>query len=219
MYVIVVGGEGIGEHLAKLLVRDGVNVVILERDKAVCDKLAKTTDALVVNGDGDDADILREAGVDRADVLVSVTRDDSLNLMSSMLAKDRGVKTIVSVVNDAKHISIFEKAGVTTAISPDIATARYLADVVKRPDISTLYFLGGGRSEMFEVVVPPESKIAGMKLKEIDFPEESLVVAIYRDEELLIPKAETLLKIGDKVTVFASLEVQKQVKAKLTGTE
>lgn len=217
MYVIIVGGEGIGEHLSKLLVKNGINVVIIEKNDKICDKLAKNVDALIINGDGDDLSILKDAGIEKADVLAAVTTDDSVNLMAAMLAKSQGVSNIIAVANEPKHLAVFESMGINTAISPHISTARYLASIIEKPNIATLYFVGEGRAEMFEVIIPAESRIAGKKLKEIKFPEESLIVAIYREGELIIPTADTIIELGDKVTVFASLKSQKAVKELLLG--
>lgn len=113
MYLIVVGAGGIGSAIIDLAVRDRHNVAVIERDPKRAEAIIRRYDVLVFNADAASADVLREAGAERADALIATTHDDATNLMVIAAAGDLGVPTIVSVVNNPEHTDLFRRLGAT----------------------------------------------------------------------------------------------------------
>ncbi|MGQ3412326.1 potassium channel family protein [Natrinema sp. LN54] len=206
MYIIVVGAGRTGSKVIELATRDDHEVVVIERDHEIAEAVSATYDCMVINADAAAKEILLEAGVEEADALISTTENDSVNLMISMLGKQYGVETLVSSINDPQHMDLFGDLGVNIVESPHELNGQYLYRAVQRPAIQDFMEIGGG-AEIFELTVEADAPIAGLSLIDADsdghLPEETVIVAIVRDGDLLIPRGESDIRAGDTVTVFA----------------
>jgi len=206
MYIIVVGAGRTGSTVIDLATQDDHEVVVIERDQKLAEEVSATYDCKVINADAASKDVLLEAGIEEADALISTTETDSVNLMISMLGKQYGVETLVSSINDPQHMDLFGDLGVNIVESPHRLNGQFLYRAVQRPEIEDFMDIAGG-AEIFEVDVEDGAPITGLSLSEADIrdllPEETIIVAIVRDDELLIPRGETDIRGGDVVTVFA----------------
>jgi len=201
MYVVIVGGGQTGSRLAKRLADRGNNVVVVEKDEKRAHELAAELDVLVISGNGADIDVLKDAGVDKADVLVALTQADEVNLMACELAKKMGVSRVISRVNDEKHVKMFEELGVDVAIGIISAAVMLFEKAVSGPGVSGLLGIGGGKGEVVEVTVKANSKAVGKKIKDIRIPKGVTLAMITRGDELIPPRGETEIWAGDLVTV------------------
>lgn len=131
MYVLIVGGGRVGLTLASSLSQDGYDVALIENDPKVCKVVTEEIDAMVICGSGTSMKTLKDANIADVDVFVAATGSDEANLMACILAKDYNPK-IVARVSDTAHKDIFRKAGVDCVISPEIAAAKYIENVVKK---------------------------------------------------------------------------------------
>ncbi|MDY6965157.1 MAG: TrkA family potassium uptake protein [Halobacteriota archaeon] len=213
MYIIVVGLGGIGRNLVYLATEERHNVVIIDKDAERCRDIAGKYDVITFVGDATTKSLLEEAGADRADSLITTTSDDATNLMTVLVAKDLGIKNIVSVVNDQDHADMFKRAGVNIQENPDLAVAQQLFWAMERPkNIKDVIRIGDGKAEIFEVAVTNISPVAGKSLSQLSLQGEGLVVAIDRGDKILVPKGDTRILPGDKITIFAqSKYVEKMV--------
>lgn len=209
MYIIIVGASRIGIALAKELIKDRHNVVIVEQDEDKAKRIAETLDAMVVNGSGTDADVLEEAGAKKADVIVAATSNDAVNLMVCELGSMLGIKRRFALYTNPKHEKIFRKVGVEEIINPSDVISRYLKDLIVMPGISILSSIKD--VEIIELTISEDSDVADTEIKEIGMPEGSTIAAIYRNGELIIPKGSTVLKVGDRLTILAKKDVVKEV--------
>ena len=201
MYVVIVGGGQTGSRLAKRLADRGNNVVVVEKDEKRAHELAAELDVLAIAGNGADIDVLKDAGVDKADVLVALTQADEVNLMACELAKKMGVSRVISRVNDEKHVKMFEELGVDVAIGIISAAVMLFEKAVSGPGVSGLLGIGGGKGEVVEVTVKANSKAVGKKIKDIRVPKGVTLAMITRGDELIPPRGETEIWAGDLVTV------------------
>jgi len=201
MYVVIVGGGQTGSRLAKRLADRGNNVVVVEKDEKRAHELAAELDVLVIADNGADIDVLKDAGVDKADVLVALTQADEVNLMACELAKKMGVSRVISRVNDEKHVKMFEELGVDVAIGIISAAVMLFEKAVSGPGVSGLLGIGGGKGEVVEVTVKANSKAVGKKIKDIRIPKGVTLAMITRGDELIPPRGETEIWAGDLVTV------------------
>lgn len=124
--------------------------------------------------------------------------------MTVLVASDLGVKNIVSVVNDQDHTDMFKRAGVNVQENPDLAVAQQLYWAMQRPrNIKDVIRIGDGKAEIFEVAVTNMSAVVGKELSQLSLQGEGLVVAIERGDKIIVPKGDTKILAGDKVTIFA----------------
>ncbi len=201
MYVIIAGGGRTGSRLARRLAERGNNVVVIEKDERRAHELAAGLDVLVIHGNGADVDSLKDAGVDKADVLVALTPFDEVNLMSCELAKKMGVPRVIARVNEEKHARMFEEMGVDAAVSLVSAATVLFEKAVSGPGVYGLLDIGEGKGEVVEITVGRDSKAVGRMVKDIDIPKDCVLAMICRGGELVIPRGDTEIWSGDLVTV------------------
>ncbi len=217
MYIIIVGGGQTGSKLAKRLADRGNNVVVIEKDERRAHELAAELDVLVVHGNGADIDVLKDAGVDRADVLVALTQADEVNLMACELAKKMGVPRVIARVNDEKHARMFEELGVDIAVSLISAAVMLFEKAVSGPGVYGLLGIGGGKGEVVEVTVGPNSKAVGQRIKDINVPKGCTLAMITRGDDLIPPRGETEILAGDLVTVVGKPDAVLKITRYLRG--
>lgn len=220
MYIIVVGAGRTGSKVIELATKDDNEVVVIERDQELAEEVSATYDCMVINADAASKEIMLEAGVQEADALISTTENDSVNLMISMLGKQYGVETLVSSINDPEHMELFGDLGVNIVESPHELNGQHLYRAVQRPAIRDFMEIGGG-GEIFELTVEEGAPIAGLSLIDADseglLPQETIIVAIVRDDDLHIPRGESDIQAGDTVTIFAKNGASDNITDAFTG--
>lgn len=201
MYILIVGAGGIGQKLTDIALKNKDDVVVIEKDKEKCDEFSKKYDAVIINADATNKETLESAEINRADAVVT-TADDATNLLVISIAKNIGVRSLVSVVNSEENRPMFIEKGANTVGNPNTLMANYMYRAVKRPMIKDFMSLGG-HAEIFKIVLPEQSKIVGKKLKDINLPKRVSIIAIERNSDIIIPIPDTSLSVGDSVTVLA----------------
>jgi len=195
MKIIIIGGGENGLTLANLL-GEKYEATIIESDEKRAKDIASKTSALVVQGEGTDLSLLKEAGVEEADAIIVATRDDKTNLMVCEIAKSEKIKKIISLVNVPKNEELFTKLGVNKIVSV-IGTN---VTAIKRMlyaygDERIIAQLGQGEVQLIEETIAKGSRL-------IDRPakiKNAVIATIYRSGEIIIPKEDTILKEGDVV--------------------
>ena len=209
MYVIIVGAGDIGTPLIDIATRSGNEVVVIERDAERANRAADRFDCLVLEADATTNATLEDAGIEQADAVVSTTDRDATNIMVCLLAKEYGVPSILSVVHNPEHMSLFEQIGVNTIENPQQLIAEYLYRAVARPAIVD-YMRIGEQAEVFEISVTENAPIAGKTLTEAGeediLSEDTLIVAIEREGEdkPLTPRGNIRIKPHDLLTVYSA---------------
>lgn len=204
---IVVGGGSIGLLAAQSLADLRVDVRLVERDQERCRELSELiTRGEVLHGDGTDVMVLREAGIEDIDLFVAAAGQDELNLVLGTLAGELGAKKKVVLVKRREFQPIVERLGIDVAISPRIKTAEAIMRYIRRRKFTNLALVGENKTEILDGVVTSASKVAGVPLKELDLPRETLVGAILRNDEVVIPRGDTVLEPADHVVVVAAAD-------------
>ena len=206
MYVIIIGAGRTGSTVIDLATQDDHEVVVIERDTELAEEVSATYDCLVINANAASKDVLLEAGIEETDALISTTENDSVNLMVTMFGKQYGVETLVSSINDPADMELFEDLGISIVESPHQLNGQYLYRAVQHPAIQEFMPIAGD-AEIFEATVAEGAPVDGLSLIEADredlLPEETIIVAILRGDDLLIPQGETNIQADDIVTIFA----------------
>lgn len=211
MNILIIGGGKIGYTLTKELSLQKQDVVVVEKEKDLADKIAQDLNAKVINGSATDRQILEEAGIKKADVIVITTEQDEVNLMIVLLAKEMGCHRIIARTNNADFKSLFLHSGANRVISPEHSVAEQLNAVITQPDIYDLAVLHED-VDLYQFEIDQKSELVSKAYHENLTPKDSLIIALRRATEFLIPNSETVFKAADKVIVIAKKEVIEKVK-------
>ena len=210
MYVVIIGCGGTGSALAKHLVSEDHEIVIVDKDEDRAKVLAESMDALVIHGDGSDPEILRDAGIDRADAVVILTRDDNTNLTICQIVKKFDIKRIVARVNDPSKQDLYIGLEITAAISPIAAVVSYFKNAITQDSGRSIVSIAKGNAEILELKVRNE-KLDGRKIKDVSLPDGAMIGLICRNGEVMIGSRDEILRLNYLVIVLTKTEVAKDV--------
>jgi trk system potassium uptake protein TrkA len=206
MHIIIIGSGRTGKHVIEAAVKDQHDVFVIEKDKAAAEWAASHFDCIVINADATSIEALKEVKAEKADAIVVTTNDDAVNSLVILLAKQLGVKQLVSSVNNEEHLPVFEQLGTDTVESPYRLNGKYLYRAVQGPNVKEFLDLGDG-FEILELKVELGSKISNSSLKELNerkiLPKDSLIVIIKRNNEIIIPDGEVYIRENDVVVVLS----------------
>lgn len=221
MYMIVVGGGKVGYYLAKELVEEGHEVLVIELEAAKCERIAEELGDIVLRGDGCEAATMEIAGFGRADMVLAVTGDDEDNLVSCQVAKHKfDVPRTIARINNPKNEDIFRKLGIDTTISATAAVLAQIEQELPTHALIPLLKLRGGGLEMVEVKVPTNSAIVGKKVVDILLPQQALIVLTVDKEGVpRIPTGDTVIHADDEVVAVTRLEHEDALRAILTEAD
>jgi trk system potassium uptake protein TrkA len=219
VYYIIVGGGKIGYYLAKELLEDQHEVLIIEQDAEKCAQIADDLGEVVMLGDGCEAATLERAGMARADMVIALTGDDEDNLVACQVAKHKfDVPHTVARINNPKNESIFKKLGIDATISSTSVILAHIEQELPSHPLIPLMTLKGGL-EIVEVKIPPEAQVVGRPIKGILLPQQSLITLIVgSDGQARLPTGDTIIQAGDEVVAVTMLENEEGLRSALTGT-
>ncbi len=218
MYVIIVGGGNVGYYLAKTLLQQDHEVLVMEKDRKTADALAEDLGEIVVYGDGCEVRTLNEAGMGRANVVVAVTGDDEDNLVVCQMAKRRfGVERTIARVNDPKNEDLLRELGIDHTVSSTRIIFNLLEQQIETDQIIPLKALKEGEIEVVEAEITAGSPVAGQKIGQIDLPSNTLIISVIREEQAKIPHADMKLRVGDSVIATIKAAREKELRAVFTG--
>ena len=218
MYIMIVGAGKIGYFLAKMLCVHKHTVSIVDKDRAVCEEIAKQLEALVISGDGCDPRILEEAGIARADVVAAVTGDDEDNLIICQLAKEKfGVQRTVGRVNNPDNEHTFSELGIDVPVDSTKIIAKIIEEEVSFSDFVNLMSFKRGKLAIVRVDLPADSPVINKQVQDIQLPQDSVLVSIVRQDEVIVPKGNTMLKPGDDIIALTLIGNEPQLLNLLVG--
>jgi trk system potassium uptake protein TrkA len=218
MYIVIVGGGKVGYFLAKRLLQSKHAVSLVEKDKSACEEIARELDVVVIKGDGCDPQVLEEAGAARADVVAAVTGDDEDNIIVCQLAKERfGVQRTVGRVNNPYNEHTFSELGVDVPMDSTKIIAKIIEEEVSFSDFVSLLSFKQGKVAIVRMDLPKDSPVIDRQVKDIQWPENSVLLTILRREDVIIPKGNTVLKAGDDVIALTTVGNESQLSNLLAG--
>jgi trk system potassium uptake protein TrkA len=216
--VTIIGGGDVGLRLAERLdTVSSISLRIIERDQSRGEILAaRLHRALVLHGNGTDLALLESEDIGRSDVMVSVIDNDEKNLLASLLGRQLGVKRIITRVSEPANLRLFERVGVDVAISARGAAIAAVLHEVEGGPASLLAVLEQGEGRILELEVPP--RFVGRALKDLNPPRDSIVGAILRTRQAIVPRGADRLEGGDRLIVFSTRAAADEVRTFFTGT-
>ncbi len=204
--LVVVGGGNVGLAVAQSLEKSvkRIRTKVIEKSRVCAERAAESLErTIVLNGDGLDAGLLAEAGIARADAMLSITDDDKTNMLACVRAKAEGCPYVIALVNDPTLVPLMGPLGIDAYINPRATTVSSILRHIRHGRVRAVYSIGDAEAEVIEAEVLSTSPLAGSRISDIEFPEGALVGAIRKGEEVIRPLSNTRIDEGDVVAIFA----------------
>jgi trk system potassium uptake protein TrkA len=210
-YVVMGAGE-VGFHLARSLSLEGHRVTVIELDPAKQERVAEESDAMVVPGNGAHVDVLEAANVASCDLFVAVSSSDEANLAASLLARQQGAARSVVRVKAAEeviaHRRVYEDAfSADLLLSTELLTTTQVLNQIRGHNTMAVEYLADGKVQLRKVHLEEGSPLTQNPLRDVELPEDSLVVAYFRGDELIIPSGDDRAQAGDDALILGTTEV------------
>jgi trk system potassium uptake protein TrkA len=220
MYIIVVGGGKVGYYLAKGLLEEGHEILVLEKDADRTTFICNDLGSVCLRGDGCEVTTLADAGAGRADMFIAVTGDDEDNLVSCQAAKHKfNVPRTVARINNPKNEAIFKKLGIDVTISSTNIILENIAEEVPTHPITHLLDIKEQGLEIVEIKIPPHSPTIGQKVKELKLPRQSFLSLIIRNQQKpFSPDDDTVLEAEDQIVAVTTPEAEEALGNALRGS-
>ncbi|MBV9547400.1 MAG: TrkA family potassium uptake protein [Chloroflexi bacterium] len=203
MYAIVAGGGKVGFFLARELIEQGHEVLIIENNSERAEFIANELGNVVLRGNADEASTLADAGAERADVVIAVTGDDPRNLVLLQVAKRRfGTRRTIARINDPRNETLFRMLGIDATVNATQMMLSVLEQEIPQANLVPLLRLRNTDVEVVEAVVDARSGVTGTSLREVDLPPESTIAVVIRDGSPFFPNGGTVLQPGDEVVAL-----------------
>ena len=199
-----------GLALASLLISDGHDVTLIESDQNLCNIASSELDAMVICGNGTNNKVLEDANIGDADVFVAATGNDEVNLLASILVREYKIPKIIARVSDTTNSGAFKKIGIDSVVSPELTTASYVEKLIIRPKIADLVVMGKGDAELLDIKLENEKSI-GKTIGDVSPDDNFLIVAVYENDNLIIPKPEMVLKKDMKISILVKTKYAQKV--------
>jgi trk system potassium uptake protein TrkA len=208
MRTVIIGAGEVGLNTARLLSHEGHSVVLVEKDERLVEKATEELDALVIAGNGANPKLLREAGINRTDLLIAASSSDEVNIIACLTAKAQGVARTVARIHNPDYYEVGDPfaedmLGIDFIIHTEQMAAHEIKEALLVPGAINIDSFAGDAIEVAEVILAKGSDAVGRALKEVELPNNSLIVGVVRGEEALVPKGETVLHERDHVLLIS----------------
>lgn len=200
--VMILGGSRIGKKTAFDLSSNNFNIKLIETNKNRAFELAdEIPKALVIHGDGRNVELLKEENVQDMDAFIAVSGDSETNIMTCLVAKSKGVKRTIALVENMDYFQLSHSIGIDTLINKKLLAANNIFRHIRKGDVVAMTKLNNMNAELLEFIVKPTSKVCNKKIKEIDFPRSAIIGGIVRNKEGVIALGDFKILAGDRVVV------------------
>ncbi len=200
--VMILGGSNIGRKTAKDLCQSRFNVKLIEHSKEKAFEIADDIPScLVINGDGRNVELLQEESITEMDAFISVTGNSETNIMSCLVAKSKGVKKTIALVENMDYFQLSHSIGIDTLINKKLLAANHIFRHVRQGEVVAMTRLNNMNAELLEFIVAPTSAVCDQKIKDIDFPRSAIIGGVIRNGEGLIALGEFEIRSGDRIVV------------------
>ncbi|MEL6201438.1 MAG: Trk system potassium transporter TrkA [Pseudomonadota bacterium] len=212
--IVIAGGGNIGSYVAERLEetagRTNVKIIESNLDRAMdnADRLRRT---IVLHGSALDQQILHEADIQDAELMVSLTNDDQVNILSAVMADRLGCEATMALINDSGYQSFTSTLGINALINPRAVTISRILQHMRRGRIMQVFSVQKGLAEVLEAGALETSPLVGVPLRDLDLPDDLRIGAVYRSGEVFKPDGQFQIKARDRVVIFAKTEAVKKV--------
>ena len=208
---MIIGGGKAAYYLASRLLHMGISVKIIERDRKRCEELSVLLPkAIIINGDGTDAELLKEEGIDSIESFVPLTGMDEENIMLTLHARQLSDAKVITKINRLAFKNVIAELNLGSVIYPRLITSESIIAYVRAKkasidsNIETLYHLFDGRVEAIEFSIDETSKVTDIPLMELKLKQQVLVAFINRNGRIILPSGQDCIRVGDTVMIVTT---------------
>lgn len=200
--VMILGGSKIGHKTSRDLCDHKFRVKLIEHDKDKAFDLADDLpNALIINGDGRNVELLEEENISDMDAFIAVTGNSETNIMSCLVAKSKGVHKTIALVENMDYYQLSHSIGIDTLINKKLLAANNIFRFIRKGEVVAMTKLNNMNAELLEFVVKPTSEVSDNIIRDLDFPRSAIIAGVIRGEEGITPLGDFYIQAGDKVVV------------------
>lgn len=200
--VMILGGSKVGFKTARDLCAKKFNVKLIEKNKEKAFEIAdELPNALVINGDGSNVELLDEESIESMDAFIAVTGNSETNIMSCLVAKSKHIKKTIALVENIDYFQLSHSIGIDTLINKKLLAANNIFRYIRKGEVVALTRLNNLNAEILEFIVKPTSIVNGKIIRELDFPRSATIGGVVRDGEGIIALGDFKIIEGDRVVV------------------
>lgn len=200
--VMILGGSKVGYKTARDLCNNKFNVKLIEKNKEKAFDLADDLpNALVINGDGRNAELLDEESLESMDAFIAVTGNSETNIMSCLLAKSKHIKKTIALVENMDYFQLSHSIGIDTLINKKLLAANNIFRHIRRGEVVAMMRLNNLNAEILEFIVKKDSRVTGAVIRDLNFPKAATIGGVVRDGEGIIALGGFEIRAGDRVVV------------------
>lgn len=216
--IMIYGGGRIVVYLARILLKTGIEVTIIDENRARCERLCELVPhAHIVCGDGTKRDVMLEEGILEADAYIALTNDDGNNIITSIYAKHCDVGIVISKTEHVHFADLMEVSIIDKIITPKVLAARQIVGYVRAinnslsQEIESIYYLEDGQLEALEFKIKNDSDVVGVPLMELNIRKDIKIAAIIRNSTTMVPTGSSIIEKGDAVVIIAQTDEIKKL--------
>lgn len=216
MKSIIVGGGKIGYYLLKTLKERNRQVTLIERDRDTCGEIAEDIDADIIYGDGTDMEVLKEAGIEEAEIVAAVTGTDEENLVICQIAKASfNINKTIARINNPKNIPLFKALGVDKAVCSTEVIANLIEWEFEKDSLKIMQTFERGAIILVEIIIEDDSPWRNSEIKALNLPDECVIVSIVRNNKVIYPRGSTQILKDDRVLAVTNVHVMSELKKRI----
>lgn len=220
MRIIVVGAGDIGMPIIRYLSARGHLLTVIEKDEKRCKEIAEHSDAAIFNGNGADPEIWKSIEAEKADVLLTLTNDDEINLKTCQIAKSQfGVPLVIARAHQPENVEKIKKAGADVVICPSIEVRRLFLNALESFVVETLYEQPDEDYKIVKVAISPNGSVIGKNLQQLGIPEGCRIICVFRNGEVIYPTKTFVFKAKDKVLLSGPTRLLEKIVEKFISVE
>ncbi len=205
MNIIIAGDGEVGFYLAKLLVNDNHHITIVDPHKDLLQMLEAQMEVMTISGNSTSIEILKKAGVNKADLFISVLHDEQINIVTCILAKKLGAKRTICRINNIEYLlpnnkTHFKELGVDELVAPEMIAANEIVKLLSQSAVNEMIDFSGGKLTLYIIKLDKRTTILNQSLNDIaqKYPKlDFRCVAIHREGKTIIPKGDDVFKVDD----------------------
>lgn len=205
--VMILGGGKLGDYLCSLLLKDNIDVLVIEKDhdKAVSLK-ERHPDAVVIHGDGTDFNVLEEEVIKSYDAFIGATGIDETNILMALSMKEEGITKSVAKISRVNFINVLDRLNLDATFNPSFITASLILKLIRGKDALAISLMYDGNMEVAEIQLDDDLEVLDTSLADLSLPKGILIAVIVRGQDVIIPNGRSCLRKGDRIIVFCKHE-------------
>ncbi|WP_111669998.1 Trk system potassium transporter TrkA [Algoriphagus litoralis] len=207
MHIVIAGAGDMGYHLAERLSFDNKDITLIDTERDVLDYVASKLDVMTIQGDATSIDVLQQANVEKASMVLAVTTSEKTNIVTAVLAKQLGAKRVMARVRNhsylnEENIPYFNNLGIDNLISPTMLCSREIFNMIENSSFTEVFDFGSGKLNIVGITLDQFSPLVNQRImdtKSDPIYEDIRIIAIVRDQKTLIPRGSTIVRNNDHV--------------------